>query len=174
MIPAETCYETHDDDLLAIFEAFKTWKYYLEGCKHKVLVLIDYNKLRQFMDTKSMSSRQVRWAQSSLDIIFGLIIVRTRPMGLQMLSLTSLTGVRMKKKSFELRILEFFIVCSLCWQMQAIQASTSQPSYCYSTVCSSVARTSYFNRVNSEICSEPHGVMRAHTKSALVLCVWGS
>ena len=63
MIPAETRYETHDGELLAIVEAFKTWRHYLEGCKHEVLVLTDHNNLRRFMDTKSLSSRQVCWAQ---------------------------------------------------------------------------------------------------------------
>ena len=63
MIPAKTRYETHDGELLAIIEAFKTWRHYLEGCKHKVLVLTDHNNLRQFMNMKSLSSRQVRWAQ---------------------------------------------------------------------------------------------------------------
>ena len=63
MIPAETRYETHDAELLAIVEAFKTWRHYLESCKHEALVLTDQNNLRRFMDTKSLSSRQVRWAQ---------------------------------------------------------------------------------------------------------------
>ena len=63
MIPTETRYETHDGELLAIVKAFKTWRHYLEGCKHEVLVLTDHNNLRRFMDTKSLSSRQVRWAQ---------------------------------------------------------------------------------------------------------------
>ena len=63
MIPAETRYETHDGELLAIVEAFKNWRHYLEGCKHEVLVLTDHNNLRRFMDTKSLSPRQVRWAQ---------------------------------------------------------------------------------------------------------------
>ena len=63
MILAETRYETHDGELLAIVKAFKTWRHYLEGCKHEVLVLTDHNNLRRFMDTKSLSSRQVRWAQ---------------------------------------------------------------------------------------------------------------
>ena len=63
MIPAETRYETHDGELLAIVEAFKTWRHYLEGCKHEVLVLTDHNNLCRFMNTKSLSSRQVRWAQ---------------------------------------------------------------------------------------------------------------
>ena len=63
MIPIETRYEIHESELLAIVEAFKTWRHYLEDCKHEVLVLTDHNNLRRFMDTKSLSSRQVRWAQ---------------------------------------------------------------------------------------------------------------
>ena len=72
MIPAETRYETHDAELLAIVEAFKTWRHYLEGCKHEVLVLTDHNNLRRFMDTKSLSSRQVRWAQELSRYHFGI------------------------------------------------------------------------------------------------------
>ena len=63
MFAAETRYKTHDGELLAIVEAFKTWRHYLEGCKHEVLVLTDHNNLCRFMDMKSLSSRQVRWAQ---------------------------------------------------------------------------------------------------------------
>ena len=63
MIPVETRYETHDGELLAIIEAFKTWHHYLKGCKHEVFVLTDHNNLRCFIDTKNLSSRQVRWAQ---------------------------------------------------------------------------------------------------------------
>ena len=63
MILVETRYKTHDQELLALVEAFKTWYHYLKGYKYKVLVLTDYNNLRQFMDTKSLSSRQVRWVQ---------------------------------------------------------------------------------------------------------------
>ncbi len=57
MIPVETRYETHNRELLAIVKAFKTWRHYLEGCKHEVLVLTDHNNLQRFMDTKSLSSR---------------------------------------------------------------------------------------------------------------------
>ena len=53
----------HNGELLAIVETFKTWRHYLKGSRHKVLVLTDHNNLRQFMDTKSLSFRQVRWAQ---------------------------------------------------------------------------------------------------------------
>ncbi len=63
MISAKTWYKTYDQELLAIVEAFKTWRHYLEGCKYEIFVLIDHNNLRQFMDMKSLSSCQVYWAQ---------------------------------------------------------------------------------------------------------------
>ncbi len=44
-------------------EAFKIWRHYLEGCKYEVLVLTNHNNLRQFMNTKSLSSCQLCWAQ---------------------------------------------------------------------------------------------------------------
>ena len=112
IIPAETQYKTHDGELLAIVEAFKRLQHYLKICKHKVLVLTDHNNLRRFMDMKSLSFRQVHWARSSPGITFGLIIARARRMGLQMHCLVFFRETRMKKKSFELRTLEFFIVCS--------------------------------------------------------------
>ncbi len=45
MIPVETWYETHGGKLLAIVKAFQTWRHYLEGCKHEVLMLTDHNNL---------------------------------------------------------------------------------------------------------------------------------
>ena len=57
MIPAETRYETHDGELLAIVKVFKTWRHYMEGYKHEVFVLIDYNNFQHFINTKSLSSR---------------------------------------------------------------------------------------------------------------------
>ena len=63
MVPAKTQYETYDGKLLAIVEAFKKWRHFLEGCKHEVLVVTDHNILCRFINTKSLSSRQVRWAQ---------------------------------------------------------------------------------------------------------------
>ncbi len=63
MILAETRYKTHNQELLAIVEAFKTWCHYLEDCKHEVLILTDHNNLHRFMDIKSLSFRQICWAQ---------------------------------------------------------------------------------------------------------------
>ena len=63
MISTETRYETYNGELLAIIEDFKTWYHYLKGCEHEVLVLTNHNNLCQFMDTKSLSFKQVYWAQ---------------------------------------------------------------------------------------------------------------
>ena len=60
MISAKTWYKTYNGELLAIIEAFMTWRYYLESCKYKVLVFTDHNNLCRFMDTKSLSFQQVR------------------------------------------------------------------------------------------------------------------
>ena len=46
MIFAETGYKTYDTELLAIVEVFKTWRHYLEGCKHEVFILTDHNNLQ--------------------------------------------------------------------------------------------------------------------------------
>lgn len=40
MIFIEIYYKTYDIELLAIVELLvKAWKYYLKGCKHKVVIL---------------------------------------------------------------------------------------------------------------------------------------
>ena len=63
MILAKTRYETNDSKLLAIVKVFNMWRHYFKSCKDEVLVLTDYNNLQRFLDTKSLSSMEVRWAQ---------------------------------------------------------------------------------------------------------------
>ena len=57
MVLAKTRYKTHDNELLTIVEAFKMWRHYLKGYKYEILIFTDYNNLRCFMDTKSLSSK---------------------------------------------------------------------------------------------------------------------
>ena len=57
---AKIQYKTHNAELLVIIKIFKTWRHYLEDCKHKILILTNYNNLRRFINTKSLSSCQVR------------------------------------------------------------------------------------------------------------------
>lgn len=76
MILAETCYKTHNGKLLAIVEVFKTWQYYLKGCKHEVLVFANHNDLLGFMDIKNLSFRQVRQAQKLFCYYFQITYCR--------------------------------------------------------------------------------------------------
>ena len=46
MILAKTQYKTHNQELLAIIEAFKTWYYYLEGYKYDTFIFTNYNNFR--------------------------------------------------------------------------------------------------------------------------------
>jgi hypothetical protein len=63
MSPAERNYDTHDGELLAVVEAFKHWRHYLEGAAFDVLLLTDHHNLEGFMTTKALSRRQARWAE---------------------------------------------------------------------------------------------------------------
>src|SRR5882672_8046400 len=62
MQPAELNYEIYDKELLAIFEAFRQWRNYLEGSAHVVLVLSDHKNLEYFATTKQLTRHQVRWS----------------------------------------------------------------------------------------------------------------
>ena len=81
MIPAETRYEVHDQELLAIVEAFKHWRHYLEGALHPVEVLTDHNNLRGFMNVKQLNGRQARWAVrlSAFDFVINHRAGKTNP-----------------------------------------------------------------------------------------------
>lgn len=37
----EIYYKIHNQKLLAIIEAFKTWRYYIKDCKYKLFISID-------------------------------------------------------------------------------------------------------------------------------------
>ena len=63
MSPAELNYDIHDKELLAIVEAFKGWRVYLEGTKYPVQVYTDHKNLVYWTTTKQLNRRQVRWAE---------------------------------------------------------------------------------------------------------------
>src|SRR5882672_8542257 len=63
MQPAELNYEIYDKELLAIFEAFRQWRNYLEGSAHVVLMLSDHKNLEYFTTTKQLTHRQVCWSE---------------------------------------------------------------------------------------------------------------
>jgi len=56
---AELNYDTHNKELLAIFEAFKIWRYYLEGLVYPIDIVTDYKNLEYFSTTKVLTQKQV-------------------------------------------------------------------------------------------------------------------
>lgn len=59
MLPSEQNYETHDIELLAMVEAFKTWCHYLKGAKYTIFVFINPNNLKKSMEVACPSGRQI-------------------------------------------------------------------------------------------------------------------
>ena len=113
MIPAETWYETYDSKLLAIVEVFKMCHHYLKGCKHKILVLTDHNNLCYFIDTKSLSFRQVCWAQELSQYYFQIDYCQ----GKANTAADALSRFPQRsqdeKMSFELKMAKSFTVCRI-------------------------------------------------------------
>jgi hypothetical protein len=60
---AELNYDTHDKELLAIFEAFKHWRQYFEGSGIPIDVVTDHRNLEYFATTKILTRRQARWSE---------------------------------------------------------------------------------------------------------------
>jgi ribonuclease HI len=58
---AEVNYPAHDMELLAIVEALKEWRYFLEGSPFTAIVRTDHKPLQEFFTQKSLSRRQARW-----------------------------------------------------------------------------------------------------------------
>jgi hypothetical protein len=50
-LDTELNYDTHDKELMAIYEAFKAWQHYLEGTKVLIDVVMDHKNLKYFCTT---------------------------------------------------------------------------------------------------------------------------
>ena len=59
----ELNYDTHDKELLAIFEAFWNWRHYLEGSASPIDVITDHKNLEYFSTSKVLSCQQARWSE---------------------------------------------------------------------------------------------------------------
>jgi reverse transcriptase-like protein len=54
---AELRYGTPDQEMMAIVEAFKHWRHYLEGSSHPIEVLTDHRNLQSFMTQTRLNGR---------------------------------------------------------------------------------------------------------------------
>ena len=60
MTRPELNYDIHDKELLAVVEALREWRVYLEGTKYPVQIYIDYKNLLYWISTKQLNRRQIR------------------------------------------------------------------------------------------------------------------
>jgi len=67
----ELNYDTHDKELPATFEAFKSWRHYLEGPAFPIDIVTDHKNLEYFSTSKVLTHRQARWSEylSSFNLI---------------------------------------------------------------------------------------------------------
>jgi len=90
-------YDIHDKELLAIFEAFKIWRYYLEGSASPIDVVTDYKNLEYFLTTKILTRRQARWSEYLSQ--FNLVIrLHPRRLGTKLDTLTRQWDVYPKER----------------------------------------------------------------------------
>jgi len=59
----ELNYDSHDKELLAIFEAFRNWHHYLEGSASPIDVVTDHKNLEYFSTSKVLSRQQAWWSK---------------------------------------------------------------------------------------------------------------
>ncbi|CAJ0968840.1 unnamed protein product, partial [Ranitomeya imitator] len=60
--PAERNYDVGNRELLAMKWAFEEWRHWLEGTKHRVVVLTDHKNLIYLESAKRLNPRQARWS----------------------------------------------------------------------------------------------------------------
>ena len=60
---SELNYNTHNKELLAIYESFQTWWHYLKGSTTPIDVVTDHKSLKYFSTTKILSRRQACWSE---------------------------------------------------------------------------------------------------------------
>jgi len=51
----ELNYDTHNKELLAIFEAFKIWQHYLEGPAYPINIVMNHENLEYFSTIKVLT-----------------------------------------------------------------------------------------------------------------------
>ena len=71
----ELNYDTHDKELLAIFEAFRNWRHYLEGSASPIDVVTDHKNLEYFFTSKVLSASKPGGLNSYPNLILSFVSV---------------------------------------------------------------------------------------------------
>lgn len=72
MTSAERRYPVHEQELLSVIHAFKTWKHLLQGAKRKFMITTDNTPTKHVMTVKELSPRQARWAEFLAEFNFDI------------------------------------------------------------------------------------------------------
>lgn len=59
--PAERNYGIRKSEMLAIIEAYKKWRHYVEVATHQVVVDTDHANLQKFLVDKQLNRRKAQW-----------------------------------------------------------------------------------------------------------------
>ena len=62
MQPAERNYEIYDREMLAVIDALKDWRSFLEGAPEPFEIITDHSNLEFWRTAQDLSRRQARWA----------------------------------------------------------------------------------------------------------------
>ena len=62
MQPAERNYQIYDREMLAIIEALKDWRYFLEGLDAEFEIVSDHSNLEYWRTAQDLTRRQARWS----------------------------------------------------------------------------------------------------------------
>ena len=73
MMPAETRYPVHEQELLAIIQALGTWRHYLMGAKFTVMT--DHRSLQYFKTQPQLSNRQIHWKDVIANFDFDIVYI---------------------------------------------------------------------------------------------------
>ena len=76
MIPLKLNYNIYNKELLAIVTALKKWRVFLQETAEPFIVKTDYKNLTEFLTTKKLNCRQVRWAKILAEYYFKIKYVK--------------------------------------------------------------------------------------------------
>ena len=73
MTSAEQNYTITEKEMLAIIQAVKEWRKYLEGSKTRAKIITDHKNLTYFQEAKITNRQQARWALEIQDVPYHII-----------------------------------------------------------------------------------------------------
>ncbi|KDN34722.1 hypothetical protein RSAG8_12196, partial [Rhizoctonia solani AG-8 WAC10335] len=73
LAPAERNYDIYDKELLAVIQALKEWRHYLEGSKIPIKILTDHKNLEYYKTKRDLNCHQWRWMGILADFNFRII-----------------------------------------------------------------------------------------------------